>query len=171
MSRPLLAVAVLAATGCATAPKLPTVDRVDLPRFMGDWYVLAHIPASIEKDAHRAVESYRLEPGGTIATTYTFRDGALDGPEKRYTPRGFVRNPVTNAEWGMQFIWPIKAEYLVVHLDDAYTETIIGRSARDLVWIMARTPAVPEADYARLVAKVAALGYDVSKLRRVPQGP
>jgi apolipoprotein D and lipocalin family protein len=165
----LLALAAVAAAGCASTPKMPTVARVDLPRFMGDWYVLAHIPASLEKNAYQGVETYRLDPDGTIATTYTFRDGGFDGEEKRYTPRGFVRNRETNAEWGMRFIWPIKAEYLVVHLDEGYTETIIGRSKRDLVWIMARTPEVPQADYDRLVAKVAELGYDVSKLRKVPQ--
>jgi len=160
---------LLLASACASTPTMRTVERVDLPRFMGDWYVLAHIPASLEKNAYQGVESYRLDDDGTIATTYTFRDGGFDGEVKRYEPRAWVRNRETNAEWGMQFIWPIKAEYLVVHLDEGYTETIIGRSARDLVWIMARTPQLARADYDRLVAKVRELGYDVSKLREVPQ--
>jgi len=168
MTRLALASLALAA-GCASTPRMKTVDRVDLPRFMGDWYVLAHIPASLEKDAYQGVESYRLDADGSIATTYTFRDGGFDGPAKRYTPRGFVRDRATNAEWGMRFIWPLESEYLVVHLDEGYTETIIGRSKRDLVWIMARTPEVPAADYERLVRKVAELGYDVAKLRKVPQ--
>jgi apolipoprotein D and lipocalin family protein len=164
---PLAALAL--ATGCATAPTMKTVDRVDLPRFMGDWYVLAHIPASVEKNAWAGVESYRLDPDGSIATTYTFREGGFDGKEKSYHPRGFVRNRETNAEWGMRFIWPFRSEYLIVHLDEGYTETIIGRSDRDLVWIMARAPSLPQADYDRLVAKVKELGYDVAKLRKVPQ--
>src|SRR5688572_22071870 len=100
--------------GCATSgrPPIPTVSSVELPRFMGDWYVIAHIPTFIEKHAYHAVESYALDPDSTIATTFTFRDGGPDGPAKRYTPRGFVRNRDTNATWGMQFIWPIRAEYL-----------------------------------------------------------
>lgn len=138
---------------------------------MGDWYVLAHIPASIERNAFGAIESYRLEDDGTIATTFTFREGGFDGPEKRYTPRGFVRDRQTNATWGMQFVWPFRAEYLVIHLDEDYEKTIIGRTKRDYVWIMAREPAIPEEEYAALVRKVEAAGYDVSKLRRVPQRP
>ena len=47
--------------------------------------------------------------------------------------------------------------------------TGIAREARDYVWIMARTPQLSEADYARLTDFVAAMGYDVSKLRKVPQ--
>ena len=156
--------------GCATVsrPPIPTVSRVELPRFMGDWYVIAHIPTFIEENAHEAVESYALAPDGTIATTFTFREGGPDGPPKRYTPRGFVRDD-TNATWGMQFIWPIRAEYLIAYLDKSYTQTIIARTARDYVWIMARTPEIPAADYARHVEQLKAWGYDVTKLRRVPQ--
>jgi apolipoprotein D and lipocalin family protein len=154
---------------CSSTPDIPVAERVDLERFMGDWYVIANIPTSPEKGAHNAVESYRLDRDGTIATTFTFREGSFDGPEKVMRPRGFVRDHQSNAIWGMQFVWPIKAEYLVAHVDADYTETIIARSRRDYVWIMARTPQIPEADFARLKQQVADLGYDTGKLERVPQ--
>ena len=32
---------------------MKVVDRVDLPRFMGDWYVIANIPTLIERGAHQ----------------------------------------------------------------------------------------------------------------------
>jgi len=156
-------------SACSSSPAIPVAERVDLERFMGDWYVIANIPTSMEKGAHNAVESYRRDADGSIATTFTYRDGAFDGPEKVMRPRGFVRDHESNAIWGMQFVWPIKAEYLIAHVDAAYTETIIARSRRDYVWIMARTPQIPEADFERLARKVADLGYDVSKLERVPQ--
>jgi apolipoprotein D and lipocalin family protein len=156
-------------TACSTTPAFPVAERVDLERFMGDWYVIANIPTPAEKGAHNAVESYRLDQDGSIATTFTFRDGAFDGPERVMRPRGFVRDRTSNAVWGMQFVWPIRAEYLIAHVDADYTETIIARSRRDYVWIMARSPQLPEADYERLRRKVADLGYDVGKLERVPQ--
>jgi len=157
--------------GCTTPHRspLPTVPDVDLARFMGDWYVIAHIPASLEKDAYNAVESYRLESDGSIATTYTFREGGFDGELKTHRPTGFVRDAENRSTWGMQFLWPFEAEYLIAYLDADYTQTIIARNKRDLVWIMAREPALPDADYERLVAQVKAWGYDVSALRKVPQ--
>ena len=82
----------------------------------------------------------------TIATTFTFRKGSFDGERKEYNPTGYVRNELTNAEWGMQFIWPIKADYRIIYLTDDYSQTIIGRNKRDYVWIMARTPEIPAAD-------------------------
>lgn len=156
--------------GCGpTMPPLKTVPSVDIPRFMGDWYVIANIPTFIEEGAHNAVESYRLDADGTIATTFTFHKDAFDGPVKTYTPRGFVVEGTGNAVWGMRFLWPIKAEYLITHLDDSYSETIISRNKRDYVWIMARSPVISDEAYARLAAYVASQGYDMTKLQKVPQ--
>jgi apolipoprotein D and lipocalin family protein len=157
-------------TACsASLPPLETVGHVDLERFMGDWYVIANIPTFVEKGAHNAVESYRLDEDGTIATTFTFRQDGFDGPEKIYRPRGFVRNNQTNAEWGMQFIWPIKSDYRITWLDANYSETVIARNKRDYVWIMARTPQIPSANYQRMVEHIRASGYDTSRLVKVPQ--
>ena len=148
---------------------MDTVDYVDIERFMGDWYVIANIPTFLEKGAHNAVENYALNDDGTIATTFTFRADGFDGEEKEYTPKGFVIDDGTNAKWGMRFIWPIKADYRIVYLDDDYSQTIIGRQKRDFVWIMARTPTISDADYKRLVEYAASIGYDTSKIERVPQ--
>lgn len=163
----LPAVAWLA--GCSSAPTIPVAKDVDIDRFMGDWYVIANIPTRFEVGAHNAIESYKKDKDGSIATTFTYRDGAFDGPEKVMHPRGFVREGTGNAVWDMQFFWPIKAEYLVAYVDPDYTQTIIARSALDYVWIMARTPELPPAEYARLEQKVHDLGYDLSKLQKVPQ--
>jgi apolipoprotein D and lipocalin family protein len=164
------AAAALLIGGCASkGPEMKTVSYVDLDRFMGDWYVIANIPTFLEKGAHNAVETYELNEDGTIATTFVFREDSFDGEEKRYHPRGFVRDTDTNARWGMRFIWPIKADYRIVYLDDDYTQTVIARQKRDFVWIMARTPTVSEEDYERLVQFVASIGYDTSKIERVPQ--
>ena len=155
-------------------PPLQAMDRkVDLERFMGDWYVIGFIPVTIpfvsEEGAHNAVESYRLTDEGVIETTYTFRNGAFDGPEKRMTPKGWVHNEETNAEWRMQFLWPFKAAYLIVYLDEDYQRTIIGVPDRKYVWIMSRDPEMSDADYQALLDHVARVGYDSEKVRRVPQ--
>jgi apolipoprotein D and lipocalin family protein len=164
-----LPVLLMMLAGCTSAPTVPPANSVDLERFMGDWYVIANIPTPPEEGAYNAVESYRIDQDGSIATTFKFRQGAFNGPEKVMHPRGFVRDGTSNAVWGMQFIWPIKAEYVISHVDPDYRETIVARSRRDYVWIMARQPTLSDADYARLEQKVRDLGYDVSKLQKVPQ--
>ena len=166
----LLALASVA-NACTTHQPMPVVESVDLERFMGDWYVIANIPTFLEKDAYNPVESYRLEDDGTIATTFTFNKGSLEGELKQYHPRGFVTDTQTNAVWGMQFIWPIKADYRIVYLDDDYEETIIGRNARDYVWIMSRKASISDEKYQFLVEEVGRLGYDLDGLRKAVHGP
>jgi apolipoprotein D and lipocalin family protein len=149
---------------------MDTVPYVDLDRFMGDWYVIAAIPTPFERDAFDAVETY-ARGDGHIATTFTYRRGGHDGPVKRMHPKGYVRDTTTNARWGMQFVWPFKADYRVIWLDADYTTTIVGREARDYVWIMARTPHMAPEALAGHRAWLASIGYDVGKLRVIPHRP
>ena len=143
--------------------------RVDLERFMGDWYVVASIPTLLEREAYNAVESYRLAEDGSIHTTFRYRDGGFTGTLREMRPRAFVEDRRSNAVWGMQFVWPIRADYRVIHVDEGYRTAVIGRNKRDYVWIMSRSPELPAADYERLLAVVARAGYELEKLRRVPQ--
>jgi len=149
--------------------ELEPVDQVDLERFMGDWYVIAHIPTFIEDEAYNAIERYELVGSDKVETTFSFNNKSFNGEFKEYNPTGFVRPDTGNAIWGMQFIWPFKGDYRIAYLSDDYSETIIARNKRDYVWIMARDPIIPEAVYNRLVDEVKAMGYSLEDLRKVPQ--
>lgn len=162
------AITITLLTACSSQPPMATVDKVDLQRFMGDWYVIANIPTFLEQGAHNPVESYALNADGTIATTFTFNADSFEGEKKIYHPKGFIRNTESNAEWGMQFIWPIKADYRIVYLDDDYQYTVIGRNSRDYVWIMARNAQIPDQIYGELRDFVIDLGYDPELLQKAP---
>jgi apolipoprotein D and lipocalin family protein len=164
------AVAASLVSGCAgNQQPLATVDYVDLERFMGDWYVIADIPTFLEKGAHNSVESYELRDDGTIQTTFVMRKDGFDGKRKEYNPVGFVTDKETNAVWGMQFIWPVKADYRIVYLTEDYSQTVSARNKRDYVWVMARTPEISDEDYNGIVSMIGDMGYDLSKIRKVPQ--
>ena len=165
----LALVLLVTLAGCASHAPMPGVAHVDLDRFMGDWYVIASIPTVVERDIYNAVERYDRIGPNRIQTTFTYRKGSFDGERAQMEPVGFVGDDGSNAIWGMQFIWPIRADYRVVYLDPDYRTTIIGRVKRDYVWIMARSPRISDDAYRSLVEHVRALGYDISKLQRVPQ--
>ena len=170
----LIGLAILVAMslsgGCASnqAP-LPTPDYVDLEQFMGRWYVQGYTPILVDKEAHNAIEHYRLDENAKIQTTYQFRDGGFDAELKTYTPVGWVHDETTNAEWRMQFIWPFRADYIILHVDEDYSETIIAHPNRKYAWIMTRGTELADADYERLLGKLEAVGYDLSVVKRLPQ--
>lgn len=167
----LVAILPLGLIACSDIPSKPihTVDHVDIKKFMGDWYVIANIPTFIETDAYNAVESYELNEDGSISTSFTFREGGFAGKKKAYHPTGFVVDHKSNAVWGMQFIWPFKADYRIVYLNEDYRITVIGRQKRDYVWIMARSPDIPDTTYQHLLNFLTQQGYDASKIHKVPQ--
>jgi apolipoprotein D and lipocalin family protein len=121
-----------------------------------------------EKHAYNGVESYALDDDGRVLTSYVFREGGFDGELEVMEPVGFP-NEDSPAEWGMRFIWPFKAEYLVAWLDADYSETIIARTKRDYAWIMTREPEISDERLDALTQRLAEMGYDTSELRRLPQ--
>ncbi|MDB9868018.1 lipocalin family protein [Pseudomonadales bacterium] len=154
---------LLACSHNPTEP-LATVAHVDLDRFMGDWFVVATIPTLFEKGLFNPVEHYARNADGSIKITFSYRRGSLTAPKQQITATGFIQNSVTNATWAMQPFWPIKAEYLVIYLqDDQFT--IIGRSKRDYLWIMARDAHMAPQELAALVDRAVALGYPREKIQ------
>ncbi|MGQ0697790.1 MAG: lipocalin family protein [Panacagrimonas sp.] len=145
---------------------IPLVPSVDLPRFMGDWYVIGVIPIFIDRKAQNGVESYALNPDGTIATTYRYRNGSFDAPLKTTRPKGFVVPGTNNALWGMQFVWPFKGEYRIAHLEPEYSVSIVARNARDYVWLLSRKPDMSDAEFERYRVIIGSMGYDPAEFRR-----
>jgi apolipoprotein D and lipocalin family protein len=171
--RGLLTLLLLLTGACsASQPPLEPVRQVDTDRFMGTWYVIAHIPPFFTSDAYNAVERYRRNASGNVDGLYTFNDGAFDGALRTLTPTGY---PAVAGEddgiWGMRFVWPFKSDYRIAYVDDDYEHTIIGRNQRDYVWIMARRPRISPDTYAALVQRTVELGYEEAELRQVPQQP
>jgi len=162
---------LLAATvsGCASIAPPPTVPYVDLDRFMGDWYVVGGLLTSFEKGAHHAIENYELDEKGRIQTTFTFHKDSFDGPVKTFTPVGFVHNKETNAEWRMQFLWPFRARYLIIYLDEEYQATAISSGNRKYLWIMSRTPQMPDRTYQEIIQLATDLEFAVDEIVTVPQ--
>lgn len=169
------AAAAAALTACSSmehrspAPPLPRASAVDLPRYMSRWYVISSIPTFFERGAVDATENYTLRPDGSVDIDFRYRQSP-GGSEQALGSRGFVENG-DNATWGVQFIWPVRADYRIAWLAPDYSQVIVARQKRDYVWIMARTPTLSQADYDAMVQRVGAMGYDTAQLKRVPQGP
>jgi apolipoprotein D and lipocalin family protein len=174
--RGLLAIMLCATAlaGCASGPPpLEALDRkIEVERFMGDWYVVAFIPIDLpffsEADAHDAVESYALDEEGKIDVTYTFRDGSFDAEPTVMTQRGRVYDADRGTEWRVQPFWPFWSAYLIAWLDEDYGRAIVGVPSRKYVWVLSRSADLDEAELVALTERVGALGYDPTELRRVP---
>ena len=169
----------LLASGCTTrqatmkqkAP-LQTVRHVDLPKYMGDWRVIANIPYFAERGCIDSIESYGLNPDGTIANWFTFRKKSFEAEPGKFTAKIKVLNKETNAEWKVYFFGGlVRAAYLVIDMDPGYQWTVVGHPSRKYGWIMARNKTLPENTYNAILKRLEKQGYDPALFQKVPQLP
>jgi Bacterial lipocalin len=79
-----------------------------------------------------------------------------------------VHNPETQAEWRVQFFWPLRFPYFIVFLDEEYQATAVTTRNRKYVWVMARSPELDPTLEDRLMRRLAELGFDTNRFVRVP---
>jgi apolipoprotein D and lipocalin family protein len=138
---------------------MQTVSFVDIKKFMGDWHVVANIPTFPERGAIGPIERYSLNEDGSIDTTFSFIH-PTKRVEREFKSTAFVEPDSNNAVWGMQFIWPIKADYRVLFVDQEYETTIVGRQKRDYLWIMSRSVDISRERLESLIERAVSAGYD-----------
>lgn len=152
-------------------PPLQTVPKVDLQRYAGDWYVFAHIPYSLEKGKVGTFDRYVLRPDGRMDNIFLFRRGSLDAPLEQWKGVAWVHDKETNAEWRVQFIWPLRVPYLIIDLDPDYQWSVVGYPNRKLAWVLSRKPVLDAATYEGILKRLEKQGYDPARLVKVPQRP
>lgn len=151
----------------------PTISALDLSRYQGRWYEIAMLPNNSPKICVSDVSAtYKLRLDGTIHVVNTCRiqSGATISDE------GVIRY-ATNAgnpgklkvhfapEWldFLPFIWN---DYWILDLSADYQEAMIGAPSKDYLWILARTPTLPEDKINALMAKAKRLGFNTAAIVR-----
>lgn len=169
----LLGASMLLACGAHAlhrANPLPTAAEVDLPRFMGTWHVIAHVPYYFERGKVATRDVYRLREDGKIANDFVFKK-AFGEPDRRWEGVSEVVPGSNGARWKVQFIWPFSTELVVVHVDADYGGAALATPDRKLAWIFGREPTMAAERYQSLSEHLRAAGIDSSLLRPVPQLP
>ncbi|WEY37698.1 lipocalin family protein [Paraburkholderia sp. SUR17] len=173
------AIALAVLPGCTSGPPNPNPRAalplktvpVDLPRYMGRWYVIAHIPYFAERHFVASRAEWTLRADGRIDDAFIGRKGGFDQPERRYQFLDTVKPGSGGGEWRVRLFWPVYVSQLTLYVDPDYRYTILGYPDKTLGWIFAREPQISDDTYRSLLARLDAMGYDTSRFRRVPQVP
>jgi len=147
-------------------PFQKVVDRMDLEKFLGSWYVVGVMPTSFEKGAENGIETYSLDAKGNIRVEYVFYK---NGKRKVMHQKGWILDKERNTEWKVQPLWPLKLPYLIIDLADDYRYAVIGTNNYKYVWIMSKTASISEEDYSGIVSRLADRGYPEEKIERMRQ--
>ena len=159
---------ILMATASCRAQSIDrtTVDNLDLNRYMGRWYEIARYDHRFERNLERCEAYYTLEPTGKIGVrnsginTKTGLLSIADGKAKAGKHPGQLR---------VSFFLFFYSDYNVLALGENYDWALVGSKSPKYLWILSRTPSLPESTIEHILTIARERGYDTDKLIWVRQ--
>ncbi|GFM52433.1 lipocalin family protein [Pseudomonas capsici] len=147
-----------------------TVDSVDLNRYQGTWYELARLPMFFQRNCAQSEAHYTLKPDGNIGVTNRCRTAEGKWQEATGTASPQVAGK-TDKLWVVFDNWfsrllpgLAKGDYWVLYISDDYKTAVVGNPDRKYLWLLSRTPTVPEWVKQEMLSKARQQGYDTSRL-------
>lgn len=165
----LLLLGLLAAAGLAARTRQPDttpVGELDLERYMGRWYEIARFDHRFERGLDHVEALYRTDGEGRITVENSGTE-LRTGERKRAL--GKARPGRRAGQLRVSFFWIFYADYNVLALGDRYEWALVGSSSPKYLWILARTPELPEATLDEILQLARSRGYDTGRLIYVDQ--
>lgn len=148
----------------------PTVAFVDVTRYMGLWHEIASNPVFFNKDLVAVTAEYTLREDGKVKVVNRGHKNTPDGPEESIEGVARVKDKETNSKLGVRFpsvpfSFLFEGEYWIVELAEDYSHAVVTDSRQGTLFILSRTPAISQARYDEILAKLAAIEVNTSRLR------
>lgn len=170
----LAAAALALLSACAGAPStkdIPAVRSIDFGLFEGAWYEIARIPIPIARDWVGTTDTYIRNDDGTWLVLYEGYKGGFDGKKGVMKQKLRIPDPAIAGEMSARpfpFTW---LPYRLVYWNEEDRTMLVTSGTMDYLWLMAKDPVPPPEVYEALVEESRRLGFDISRLERVPQRP
>lgn len=147
------------------------VAQVEIERYAGRWFEIARFENSFERDCEGVTAEYTPRPDGRITVRNTCREGAVSGPVEVAEGVARVVDPATNAKLKVRFGGPFEGDYWVLDRGADYQWALVGEPSGRFLWILSRTPTLPDALRADLLQRLQTRGYNTEALRWTAQPP
>lgn len=155
--------------GCTLRPTapLPTIESVDLARYMGEWYEIVLLPNRFQSMCVADTQaSYRMD-GDVVRVRNRCRKA--DGGIEEANGVAKVVEGSGNAKLRVSFFRPFYGDYWILAIAQDYRWVLIGEPSRAYGWVLSRTPNLDNASLQIALDRAAALGFDRAVFRRTPQ--
>ena len=133
--------------------KLEAVSNLELQKFQGVWYEIAHNPWFPENNCFSMIAHYKLIKDKKIEVTNICRKNGFDGEISKITGKAWLVDPIINSKWEVQFIWPFTLDYWVIDLQEDYKYAVIGEPDKENIWILSRKPIMKKSLLVKIIKK------------------
>tara|TARA_B100000686_G_scaffold325697_1_gene382749 strand:+ start:119 stop:745 length:627 start_codon:yes stop_codon:yes gene_type:complete len=148
---------------------LEVVSNLDLHKFQGVWYEIAHNPWFPENNCFAMIAYYKLIEDNKIEVTNICRKHGFDGEISKIIGEAWLVDPTITSKWEVQFIWPFSLDYWVIDVEENFNYAVIGEPDKENFWILSREPIMEKGLLAKIIARSKMKGYDLSNLILTPQ--
>jgi len=164
-----LATMSLSMTTRAETVRPQLVNQVDIQKYVGKWYEIAHLPMYFQgKCVSNITAQYSINTNQTIGVLNSCRiaNGEMISSEGvAYSQnQGNSKLKVSFLPTGLRWIPLTKGDYWVLRLDSEYKVALVGGPSNKYLWILSREPQLDEATYQSYLDTAKHYGYDVTKL-------
>ena len=140
---------------------LEVVPHVELEKYLGKWYEIAHLPFRFEDGCTDITATYSFSKDGNVSV---LNECLKDGKLKKAMGKAKVVDKTTGAKLKVTFFWPFSADYWIINLGKEYDYAVVGTPNRKYLWILNRTPQMDDKLFSQLIDSVKSKGFDVSNL-------
>jgi len=169
MSRSLLLALALTAFGCSSPnPPLDVAQSVELTRFQGAWFVVAHLSRSTQLDCVGTKAYYKLVDAANLEVVHECHVKTADGTANVSRVTAKVPDGAMPAKWTMNF-GGHEGDYWILEVGDKYEYAVVGHPSRRYLWILSRTPKLDQAVLDGILARTRDKQFPVDKLEYTPQ--
>jgi apolipoprotein D and lipocalin family protein len=145
---------------------LEVVPHVELKKYLGKWYEIAHLPAKFEEGCNETTATYTLLKDGSISV---LNQSIKNGKIKQAKGKAKVVDKNSNAKLKVTFFWPFFGDYWIIKLGNDYDYSVVGTPNLKYLWILSRTPQMDDALYSQLIEYAKSKGFEVNKLIKTLQ--
>ncbi|MFC1616827.1 lipocalin family protein [Candidatus Margulisiibacteriota bacterium] len=166
----IIFVSIFGLFGCLRdefSEKLPSKNIV-LDKYLGTWYEIARLPNWFERDLVGVTATYSLKENGNITVLNQGYKNQLNGERKKAIGEAWIPDKDRTGRLKVSFFGPFSADYIVLEIDADYQYALVG-SGKEFLWILSRKPILDQTIYNKLIQRAKTLGFDISKLVKVPQ--
>lgn len=168
-----LAIISLSFTTQAETVPPQAVDQVDIQRYAGKWYEIAHLPMYFQRKCVSNISAqYTVNADQTIGVLNSCRieNGEMISSEGVAYPQnqGNSKLKVSFLPTGLTWIPFTKGHYWVLRVDPEYKVALVGGPSTKYLWILSREPQLDEATYQSYLDTAKYYGYDITKLIKLP---
>ncbi|WKD49481.1 lipocalin family protein [Microbulbifer spongiae] len=149
---------------CTRVPEgVEPVEDFQLQRYLGHWYEIARLDHAFERGLTLVTADYSLNPDGSVAVVNTGYSKGRDAWQLAEGRAEFV-GPRDVGHLKVSFLGPFYSSYIVIALAGDYDYAMVSGYNKSYLWILSRTPTMPQDVLEQFLQKARAMGYPVEQL-------